>query len=167
MTETPLVVLVGPPAAGKTRVGKRLAKAFGTAFIDTDALVVDQWGPIPLIFDEQGEDFFREKERLAVTQALQSEGIVALGGGAVVNPDTRAELQAHRVAVISISPEAVVHRLDNTKRPLLKGGMDAWTKLVESRAEFYAEVATRTFDASHQSVDSLAEEIAQWLREDS
>lgn len=160
------MVLVGPPAAGKTRVGKRLAKAFGTAFIDTDALVVDQWGPIPQIFDEQGEGFFREKERSAVIQALQSGGVVALGGGAVVNPDTRADLQAHRVAVISISPEAVVHRLNNTKRPLLKGGIDAWMKLVESRREFYSEVATKTFDASHQSVDNLAEEIAQWVRED-
>ena len=162
----PLVIVVGPPAAGKTRVTKRLAKAFGVEAVDTDALVVREWGPIPDIFENHGEPFFREKERLAVLQALSTTGVVALGGGAITDPHTRADLEAHRVALITISPEAVEPRLDNAKRPLLRGGLEAWKSLVASRAELYRSVAMREFDASHQSVDTLAEEILQWVRED-
>ena len=162
----PLVVVVGPPAAGKTRVAKRLAKALGVSWVDTDALVVSQWGPIPEIFAAQGEPFFREKERLAVIEALGTNGVVALGGGAVTNPQTRQDLEEHRVALITISPEAVAPRLDNQKRPLLKDGLESWKALVASRSDLYDSVASRNFDASHQSVDDLAEEILHWVRED-
>jgi shikimate kinase len=163
---TPLVVVVGPPAAGKTRVSKRLAKALGVGCVDTDALVVNQWGPIPEIFAARGEPFFREKERLAVIEALGTNGVVALGGGAVTNAQTREDLEDHRVALITISPEAVAPRLDNQKRPLLKDGLESWKALVELRADLYDSVASRKFDASHQTVDNLAEEILRWVRED-
>jgi shikimate kinase len=162
----PLVVVVGPPAAGKTRVSKRLAKALGVGCVDTDALVVSQWGPIPEIFGTHGESFFREKERLAVIEALGTSGVVALGGGAVINAQTREDLQDHRVALITISPEAVAPRLDNDKRPLLKDGLESWKALVASRADYYDSVASRKFDASHQTVDAVAEEILHWVRED-
>lgn len=163
---TPLVVVVGPPAAGKTRVAKRLAKSLGVGWVDTDALVVNRWGPIPEIFAAQGEPFFRDKERLAVIEALGTDGVVALGGGAVTNLETRQDLESHRVALITISPEAVAPRLDNSKRPLLKDGLESWKDLVASRADLYDSVASRKFDASHQSVDNVAEEILQWVRED-
>lgn len=166
MSDKPLVVVVGPPAAGKTRVAKRLGRMLGVSVVDTDTEVVAQWGAIPEIFATQGEDFFREQERAAVEKALTSSGVVALGGGAVVNPQTHAELLGHRVALISITPEAVAPRLDNDKRPLLGGGLETWKALVASRQEVYQAVATREFDASHRSIDELADEVAAWVRED-
>lgn len=166
MSVKPLVVVVGPPAAGKTRVAKRLGKILGVDVVDTDTEVVKRWGPIPDLFASHGEDFFRAQEREAVESALMTQGVVALGGGAVVNPATQADLMAHRVALISITAEAVAARLDNDKRPLLQGGLEAWKELVASRREIYQAVATREFDASHRSMDDLADEVVAWVRED-
>lgn len=160
----PIVVLVGPPAAGKTRVGKRVAKLLGVEFLDTDAVVAKRYGPIPEIFAQHGEASFREKERVAVAEALATEGVVALGGGAVIDAETRADLHGHRVALITITPEAVASRLNSTKRPLLKGGLDSWVSLVAERAAWYAEVADRTFDTSSTSLDTVAAEIATWIK---
>ncbi|MGB1101092.1 MAG: shikimate kinase, partial [Pontimonas sp.] len=75
MSAKPLVVLVGPPAAGKSRVAKRLGKIFGVAVVDTDTVVSSRWGAIPDIFETQGEQFFREKERVAVEEALRASGV--------------------------------------------------------------------------------------------
>jgi shikimate kinase len=162
----PLVVVVGPPAAGKTRVAKRLGRILDVDVVDTDTEVVKRWGPIPDIFATHGEDFFRTQERDAVENALTTSGVVALGGGAVVDASTQADLVAHRVALISITAEAVAPRLDNDKRPLLTGGLEAWKELVAQRHEVYQAVATREFDASHRSVDDVADEVAAWVRED-
>ncbi|HEV8013273.1 MAG TPA: shikimate kinase, partial [Pontimonas sp.] len=120
----------------------------------------------PELFSSHGEDFFRTQERAAVADALATPGVVALGGGAVVNPATQADLMAHRVALISITAEAVAPRLDNDKRPLLHGGLEAWKELVATRHKIYQAVATREFDASHRSMDDLADEVAAWVRED-
>jgi len=60
----------------------------------------------------------------------------------------------------------VAPRLDNDKRPLLKDGLESWKALVASRADYYDSVATRKFDASHQTVDAVAEQILHWVRED-
>ncbi|MBT5576370.1 MAG: shikimate kinase [Microbacteriaceae bacterium] len=166
MSERPLVVFVGPPAAGKSKLARLVAKSLGVGVVDTDSEVAKQWGSIPEIFEKHGETFFRQKEREAVVSALESPGIVSLGGGAVIDPDTRADLRGHRVALITISADAVAPRLNNTKRPLLKDGVDGWTQLVESRAHWYDEVATRVFDTSHAPMESLAQDITDWVRED-
>jgi shikimate kinase len=160
----PLVVLVGPPAAGKTRLGKRVSKLLGVEFLDTDALVASRYGPIPALFAAEGEASFREKERAAVVEALASTGVVALGGGAVVNPDTRADLRSHRVALVSITAEAVEPRLNSSKRPLLTGGLESWVSLVAARTEWYDEVATATFDTSTTPLDTVAENIVEWIK---
>jgi shikimate kinase len=160
----PLVVLVGPPAAGKTRLGKRVSKLLGVEFLDTDALVASRYGPIPALFAAEGEASFREKERAAVVEALASTGVVALGGGAVVNPDTRADLRSHRVALVSITTEAVEPRLNSSKRPLLTGGLESWVSLVAARTEWYDEVAAATFDTSTTPLDTVAENIVEWIK---
>ena len=73
MSAQPLVVVVGPPAAGKTRVAKRLGKIFGVSVVDTDTLVSSRWGSIPDIFEIQGEQFFHERT-LVVLQTLSDAG---------------------------------------------------------------------------------------------
>ena len=159
----PLVVLVGPPAAGKTRLGKRVSKLLGVDFVDTDAVIASWYGPIPALFHAEGEASFRDKERAAVIEALTTHGVVALGGGAVINPDTRADLRSKRVALISISPDAVAPRLDSSKRPLLAGGLESWVSLVEARTPWYNEVASATFDTSSTPLDTVAQNIVEWI----
>lgn len=165
-TGRPLVVLVGPPASGKTRIGKRLTALLGSEFHDTDRMISAEHGPIPEIFSRHGEEYFRELERQAVIDALGREGVVSLGGGAVIREDTRSDLSGHRVALISISAEAVAPRLNNDKRPLLAGGLEAWKTLVATRQGWYDEVADATFDTSHRPADEVAENIAQWLSQE-
>lgn len=163
VSRSPRAVLVGPPAAGKTRVGKRVARLLNVNFHDTDREIVAAHGPIPEIFASQGESGFRELERQAVITALDTDGVVALGGGAVINADTRADLARQRVALITISADAVVHRLDPEKRPLLVGGLEAWKDLVLGRQGWYDEVSDARFDTSHRSLDTVADEIVRWI----
>src|SRR5690606_15424444 len=82
------LVLVGPMAAGKTSVGRRVARRLGVAFVDTDKRIVATHGPIPAIFAEHGEAHFRDLERAAVAEALSEGGVISLGGGAVTQADT-------------------------------------------------------------------------------
>ena len=162
----PLVVLIGAPGAGKTRMGKRLAKLLDATFIDTDKTIVAEHGAITAIFAEHGEPTFREIEAEHVARALEQGGVVALGGGAVLHPATQASLRDHRVAQLTVSAEAVTSRIANSKRPLLANGVDAWIDLVDARRPVYDELATRTFDTSHRPLDAIALEIADWIRSD-
>jgi shikimate kinase len=160
----PLLVLIGPPAAGKTRLGKRVAKLLGAPFIDTDKRIVVRHGMISTIFAEYGEDHFRALERAEVAAALTETAVVSLGGGAVLHTDTQADLEGHRVVLLTVSPEAVVARITDGKRPLV-AGIDSWLALVEARTPLYDRLATRTFDTSHRPLDAIASEIAAWIQE--
>src|SRR5690606_16156609 len=112
----------------------------GVPFVDTDRVIVGEHGPIAEIFAQHGEAHFRMLERAAVRSALLGEGvadrsgfIVALGGGAVLDADTRAELESHRVALITVTPQAVRERLTTSKRPLVSDGLESWKRLVAER----------------------------------
>jgi shikimate kinase len=158
------IVLIGPPAAGKTRVGKRLARRLRLPFVDTDAVVVSQHGPIPGIFAELGEPHFRMLERAAVAEALVEPGVVSLGGGAVLDPDTRTDLADATVVLLTVSPEAIASRIANAKRPLVSD-LESWKLLVAKRADLYASLADFTADTSTSSIESIVEEIASWIEE--
>jgi shikimate kinase len=160
----PLLVLIGPPAAGKTRLGKRVAKLLGAPFVDTDKRIVARHGLISTIFSEHGEDHFRSLERAEVVAALTETAVVSLGGGAVLHPDTQADLADLRVVLLTVSPEAVAARITDGKRPLV-AGIDSWLALVEARTPVYDRLATRTFDTSHRPLDAIAFEIAAWIQE--
>ena len=162
-SQRPWVVLIGPPASGKTKIGKRVAGLLGVTHLDTDAMVVAEHGPIPDIFRQDGEATFRALERHAVSEALGHDGVVSLGGGSVTHPDTRQDLAHHTVVALTISPEAVASRLDNDKRPLLTDGLTSWSELVAKRQPLYDEVATWTVDVSHRSTEHVAQEIVSWL----
>ncbi|MFF2052018.1 shikimate kinase [Leifsonia sp. NPDC058194] len=159
------VVLIGPPAAGKSRLGKRLAKRLGLAFVDTDARVVADHGPISEIFADHGEPHFRALERAAVAAALREGGVVSLGGGAVLDTDTRADLSGLRVVLLTVQPEAIAQRITGGKRPLVTD-IESWKRLVAERAELYASLADYTADTSTRPIDSIVEEIAEWVEQE-
>ncbi|TXK17536.1 shikimate kinase [Homoserinibacter sp. GY 40078] len=160
----PRVVFVGPMGAGKTRLGKRVAASLGVPFVDTDRVIVTQHGPIAEIFDTHGEERFRALEREAVSEALQTAGVISLGGGAVLDAGTRADLAPLPVVWLTITPEAVAARLVGSGRPLVRdGGLEAWQRIAESRRPLYAEVADVEFDTSRRPIDHIARDIVAWL----
>lgn len=162
------LVLVGPMAAGKTSVGRRVARRLGVAFIDTDKRIVAAHGPIPGIFADHGEAHFRALEREAVLEALSEGGVISLGGGAVTHAETRDLLKDHAVVFLTVSPDAVADRLRGNTRPLLAGEenpVERWKKIFEERRDWYAEVASATFDTSRRPMQKIADEIVAWRRE--
>ncbi len=160
----PHLILIGPPAAGKTRLGKRVARILGIPFVDTDRRIVALYGPIPQIFSEHGEPRYREIERVEVVKALKEPAVVALGGGAIMHAATQADLATQRVALVTVSEAAVAARILGASRPLIRG-VETWSKLVESRREIYERLATHTWDTSHRPIDQIATEIADWVTE--
>lgn len=159
-----MIVFIGPSGAGKSRLGKRVARLLHVPFADSDRMIVAEHGPIPQIFREHGEAHFRAVEREIVRRALQGEGVLALGGGAVLHPDTQRDLGAHRVVCLTITPEAVAPRLSGDgDRPLVRNGVQDWVALNAPRWEIYSRLADVTFDTSHRANDEVAEEVAAWL----
>jgi shikimate kinase len=149
MTDTapasrPLVVLVGPPGAGKTTAGRLLATRWGVDFVDTDDVVEAQAGrSVADIFVESGESAFRAIEKSAVAQALHRNGVVALGGGAVLDPDTRLMLAHHVVVFLDVGLADAARRVGlNRDRPLLLGNVRGqWVELMSARRPVYEQVA--------------------------
>lgn len=160
----PLVVLVGPPGSGKTTVGQALAGRLGVAFRDTDADVERVAGkPVGEIFVDDGEPAFRELERAAVREALEThDGVLALGGGAVLDETTRSLLAGHRVGYLVVGYATAFDRVGMAQaRPLLLVNPRAeLRRLLEERRPFYESVATMTVDTENRSADEVADELA-------
>jgi shikimate kinase len=158
-----MVVLVGPMGAGKTAVGALLAEGWGTTARDTDADVEATAGkPISEIIVDDGEAAFRALERAAVSAALaEHDGVVSLGGGAVLDPDTRALLAGHRVVFLRVGLSEAVKRVGlGTSRPLLLGNVRGRIKaLLDERTPIYEALATETVDTDRLTVEQVAEEI--------
>lgn len=158
-----VVVLIGAPGAGKTRTGKRLARLLDVPLVDTDSRIVAQHGSIAEIFANYGEPHFRALERAEVASALQEHAVVTLGGGAVLDAATQADLEGHRVVQLTVSPAAVEARIAGGKRPLLKDGVGAWQALVSARQPIYDRLSQLTIDTSRRPLDRVAKQIAEWL----
>lgn len=162
----PALVLIGPMGAGKTSIGRRVAKALGRPFFDTDSAIVREHGPIETIFAEHGEPHFRALEREAVRTGLATGGVVSLGGGAVLNPETRKALTAHRVVQLTVEPRVVAGRIRNTARPLLQSddAMARWIEIMETRRPLYDEVSDVTIDTSHGPMQAIVARVAEWAQ---
>lgn len=164
---TPLVVLVGPPGSGKTTVGSALAEARSVLFRDTDVDIEQVAGKSVMdIFVEDGEARFRQLEREAVAEALREhEGVLALGGGAVLDPATRERLTPQRVVYLKVGLAAASERVGfNRTRPLLVVNPRAELKrLMDQRQPLYEEVADLAIDTDEREPTDIATEIATWL----
>ncbi len=159
----PLLVLVGPPAAGKTTVGTLLAERLGVTFRDTDSDIVARAGrPIAEIFVDDGEPAFRALERAAVADALSShDGILGLGGGSILAEETRRLLAAHRVVFLSVGVPAAVRRIGmNRDRPLLLGNPRAQLRaLLDARLPLYRSVASAVVETDELTPDEVADAV--------
>ncbi|MEU1127318.1 3-dehydroquinate synthase [Streptomyces sp. NPDC005899] len=159
----PLIVLVGPMGVGKSTVGELLAERLGTTYRDTDADVVAMAGkPIPEIFFDEGEDHFRALERQAVRDALaEHTGVLALGGGAVLDESTRGLLAGHQVVYLSMEVDEAVRRVGlNTARPLLAvNPRRQWRELMDARRHLYEEVARAVVATDALTADEVARAI--------
>ncbi|MER5576180.1 shikimate kinase [Streptomyces massasporeus] len=157
----PLVVLVGPMGVGKSTVGQLLAERLGVSYRDTDDdIVAEQGRTIAEIFVDEGESAFRAIEKAAVQRALgEHDGILALGGGAILDADTRALLAGQRVAYLSMDVEEAVKRTGlNTARPLLAvNPRKQWRELMEARRHLYEEVATAVVATDGRTPEEVTE----------
>ena len=167
MTGAPLVVLVGPMGAGKTTVAGLLSDAWNVTVRDTDADIEAAEGrTISDIFVESGEGYFRDLERAAVTAALaEHEGVLALGGGAVLRPETRDLLAGLPVVFLRVGLSDAVKRVGlGVGRPLLLGNVRARIKaLLDERTPVYESVAAHTVDTDGRTPDEVADEVRRLL----
>lgn len=164
----PVVVLVGPPGSGKTTTGQALAAALGADFADTDVMIEAAAGKsISDIFVQDGESAFRALERAAVARALAGfDGVLALGGGAIMDERTRAALAGHTVVFLSVELADAVKRVGlGAGRPLLAINPRATLKyLMEQRRPLYASVATHTVATDGRTATDVAAELAALLK---
>lgn len=159
----PRVVLVGAPGAGKSTVGSLLAERLGVALHDTDAAVEAAAGmSVSQVFVTQGEQHFRDLERAAVAEALaHQDGVVSLGGGAVMDAGTRELLAGVPTVWLQVGLSAALARVGmNQARPLLLGNVRGRLRtMLEARAPLYAEVADVTVATDDRTPAEVADEV--------
>ncbi|MBM2623716.1 shikimate kinase [Actinoplanes sp. LDG1-06] len=164
----PRAVFVGAPGAGKSTIGAAVAQLLGVPFADADAIIeVDAGKPIPEIFIDDGEEAFRALERRTIAEALESfDGVLALGGGAILDDGTRELLRKQTVVYLSVELSDAVKRVGlGAGRPLLAINPRATLKyLLDQRKPLYAEVATHTIKTDGREPDEIATEVAGILR---
>ncbi len=167
---SPVLVLVGPPGAGKTTIGSLVATRLGLSLRDTDADVESRAGvSVSEIFVEEGEAHFRELEAAAVLDALAADDVVvALGGGAVLAEGSRSALRAcgAPVVLLEVGISDAARRVGfNRDRPLLLGNpRQQWSRLLDARRALYDEVATARVSTDGRTPDDIAAEVLALVR---
>ncbi|WP_235536115.1 shikimate kinase [Nocardioides sp. Root190] len=161
----PRAVLIGTMGAGKTTVGRRLAERLGVDFLDSDELIEERAGKsVQDIFVEDGEATFRALERDTVAWALENhEGVLSLGGGAVLDPATQALLASHQVVFLRVGLADAVKRVGlGVGRPLLLGNIRSRVKqLLDERTPVYQGLARVTVDTDARTpADVVADVLA-------
>jgi shikimate kinase len=165
----PQVILIGPPGAGKTSVGKALGQRLSAEFADTDALIEKESGMrVSDIFTDKGEPYFREFEREIVLRELSSfNGVLALGGGAVINVEVEEALRdsSDPICFLDVSLASAAPRIGfNRDRPLLLGNPRAkWQELMNVRRPIYEALATLTVSTDSRTPSQIAQEISVFL----
>ncbi|MDR2565753.1 MAG: shikimate kinase [Bifidobacteriaceae bacterium] len=164
--------MIGPPGAGKTTIGRHLAGRLKVAFVDTDEAVEAQAGqPVSEIFVRQGEPAFRSMEREAVAAALaqadQAPMVIALGGGAPLDPATARALEGATVVFLDVSDALAIRRVGlSAARPLLAGSpRKAWRELMAQRRPVYEGLADVIIQVDGLSPQDAAGRIAALVME--
>jgi shikimate kinase len=161
----PVVVLVGPPGSGKSVAARAVADRIGVAARDTDDDVeVTTGSSIADLFVEHGEDHFRALERAAVAAALhEHDGVLAVGGGAVLDAGTRDLLAGRPVVFLDVGIKDAARRIGlNRDRPLLLGNPRAqWIRLMAARRPLYEQVASVTVLTDGRTPDEVADEVVR------
>jgi len=169
LNSTPNIFLVGLMGSGKTTIGRALAKKLQKRFIDADHEIESRTGAsIPLIFEIEGEDSFRQREADVIADLTTQEGIVlATGGGAILNAESRAFLRERGVVVyLRASVSSIIQRTSHDKnRPLLQTAdpKARIEELARQRGPFYEEVAHITIETGRPNVQSVVQNILTQL----
>jgi shikimate kinase len=164
----PPIILIGPPGAGKTSVGKALAKKLSLNFLDSDKVVEEKSGKsIPDIFITDGEPAFREMERAAVIDLIENQdGVIALGGGSVMDLEVcKRLLPMANVVFLDVSISNAAPRVGfNRDRPLLLGNpRQQWIALMEKRRSTYEALAKARVSTDNKKPVEVVEEIVKEL----
>lgn len=170
MAANPNIYLVGPMGAGKTTIGRRIAELKGMQFVDSDHEIEDRTGvDISFIFDMEGEAGFRKRERKMIAELCEfTNTVMATGGGAILDADTRDLLSARGVVVyLETSLEQQLARTRKTNnRPILEDSEDVettLTRLMEERDPLYRSIADVVVHTGDQQARRLAREIVEQL----
>lgn len=162
---SPRAVLIGAPGSGKTTIGRLLAERLGVAFRDTDADIEATAGKtVSDIFVEDGEDRFRELEVEAVRLALEAhDGVLALGGGAILRPETQQRLTGHTVVYLEVGLADAVRRvgLDSARPLLVLNPRSRLRRLMEERRPIYERLATVRVGTEDREPEQIADEIVK------
>ena len=164
---SPRVIFVGAPGAGKSTVGRRVADRLGIPFADSDALIEKRTGKtVSEIFIDDGEAEFRRLEREEVARALEDfAGVLSLGGGAILDPQTRPALREQHVVWLQVDLSHATSRVGmNSARPLLLGNVrGTMLAMLEQRTPLYAEVASDIVDTNGRGVKDVVGQVVALL----